>query len=261
MTYANDVTGIPVVSWLICSNCSNQLLKEALASCLNQTYEDFEIIFVANGPNADEIAWQVNNWFGQDARVRVHATPVNYLNFSLNLGLHYARGTFIARMDADDISYPDRLLYQVGYLTQNSGVSILGSFYDLIDENNAVIGSVKLPIEDEKIRATLTYRNPICHPSVMLRRDILIKSGGYLGGLYAEDYDLWVRLSNIDSINFHNFPKALIGYRTFGSGARGTKLAYGTQLSTQVRQFVLGYGVKWLFGALMTFFKLKFISE
>jgi hypothetical protein len=92
----------------------------------------------------------------------------------------------------------------------------------------------------------------------MFRREVVLSVGGYLGGLHAEDYDLWVRLSNDPKIIFANLNKPLLGYRYFGAQARGAKLAYATQASSQFRQFLMGYGLTWLWATLLTMLKGMF---
>jgi len=257
----NGLDKAPLVSWLLCAHVPSEQLRIAVRSCLDQSFDDFELLLVANGDRALEVVDFINTSFPLESKLRIISTPISYLTFSLSLGLHHANGKFIARMDADDIAYPSRLFSQIEYLNQNPEVTVLGSFYDLINENNQVIGSVSLPIENTSIRSIMKYRNPICHPSVMYRRELVMQYGGYLGGLYAEDYDLWVRLSSNPNIVFHNLPKALIGYRTYGSDARGAKLAYASQFGIQLRQYSLGHGISWLLGSLITLVKLKFFSK
>jgi glycosyltransferase involved in cell wall biosynthesis len=120
----------PKVSWLICTNNYDSLLCRAIDSCLNQTYDDFELILVVNGSSRDNIQKNINLKYASDSRVTVLSTPINLLNFSLNFGLNFARGKYVARMDADDIAYPDRLKEQVKYLDSNPGVIVVCSSFD-----------------------------------------------------------------------------------------------------------------------------------
>ena len=86
----------PKVSWLLCAHILNPDLYAALLSCINQTFSDFEVIVVANGPDNEKIANQVGLWFENDLRVRIFKTEISFLSFSLSLGLHYARADLIA---------------------------------------------------------------------------------------------------------------------------------------------------------------------
>jgi glycosyltransferase involved in cell wall biosynthesis len=257
----SNVINTPRVSWLLCSNVANDYLKKAVQSCLNQKFSDFELIFVANGPNCQTVATQVNKWFCSETRLKVIQTQIRHLNFSLNLGLDSACAPLIARMDADDIAYPDRLAVQVEFMTENPDVAVLGSAFDLIDSVDQKMSYSQMPAENNAIRKSMIYRNPICHPSVIFRREVVLNVGGYLGGLYAEDYDLWVRLSNDPKIIFANLKQPLLGYRHLGAEARGARLAYATQASTQLRQFLVGFGLVWLWAALCTMLKMVFKSK
>ena len=116
--------------------------------------------------------------------------------------------------------------------------------------------SIEMPTENCAIRKAMIYRNPICHPTVIFKREVVMSAGGYLGGLYAEDYDLWVRLSNDSKIVFANLKRPLIGYRHLGAEARGAKLAYVTQASSQFRQFLMGFQFVWLWATLCTVLKI-----
>jgi len=247
---------IPSVSWLMCAHIANDQLYEALLSCLNQTFTDFECILVANGPESDSIAEKVQYWFGNDARLQVYRTLVKHLNFSLSLGLHHARAPLVARMDSDDIAMPDRLERQVMFMNDNPSVTVLGCDYERIDSAGRSIDNITLPRENAAIRKALFRGNPLCHPSVVFRRDVVLRVGGYLGGLHAEDYDLWSRLALDQSVVFANFPHICQKYRMVGVGrARGSRLAYASMAASQFRNFVSGAGWSWVLAALISVVK------
>jgi len=248
---------LPAVSWLLCSNIANEQLRQALNSCLNQTFTDFELLVIANGDMAETVAESVRQWVGDDSRVRVLTTEVRQLPFSLSLGLHHARADLIARMDADDLSKPDRLQLQVNFMRSHPEVSVVGSCYEIIDSSAKVLRTVHLPLEDVSIRRAMRWRNPICHPSVMYRRNVVLTAGGYVGGLQAEDYDLWVRLASDKNLKFANLQDACFFYRAIGVGqTRGARAAYASVVGAQVRAFLMGEGVGWLLGAITTVIKL-----
>lgn len=256
---ASCVEGKPAVTWLVATHVANDHLRTAIKSCLTQTFEDFECLVIINGKSADQVTRQVKTWFHHDDRLRVFSTPVRHLNFSLSLGLHLARAPLVARMDADDIALPDRLEKQVAFMTSNPLVAVLGTQYDVIDEAGNVINHVALPTSNKAIRKRLFYGNPFCHPSVMLRRDAVLEAGGYLGGLYAEDYDLWARLALTPGIEFANMSDTGLHYRSVGSGsARGARMAYATVAAAQFRNFTAGYGWRWGTAALISLGKALF---
>ena len=249
----------PTVTWLIATHIANHHLKIALQSCFAQTFADFECLVLVNGEAVDQIAGQVRDWFGHDARLRVVTTNIRHLNFSLSLGLHLAKGNLIARMDADDVSLPDRLEKQTAFMKLNPNTAVLGSQYDVIDATGKVLNHVALPTRDKDIRKRLLYANPFCHPSVMFRRDVVLEAGGYLGGLYAEDYDLWARLSQRPDIEFANLSDTCLQYRNVGVGsARGARMAYATMGASQYRNFVAGCGWRWGAAALISLGKALF---
>jgi glycosyltransferase involved in cell wall biosynthesis len=246
----------PKVSWLLCAHLSSNQLKEALQSCLDQTFSDFELVVVANGPKAYEVVTSVNEWFGADPRVRIISTPIRHLTFSLSLGIHYAKGEFIARMDADDVAYRARLETQFQFFLSNPSLVVVGTAYDLIDADGMVLDTIHPLQKDSEIRKELLFRNPICHPSVMMRKQILLDIGGYLGGLQAEDYDLWLRLSSNPLNKFANLSDVCMAYRITGAEARGSRLAYASQGASQFRFFLMGYGLKWIIAATISFGKV-----
>lgn len=221
--------------------------------------ENFECLVIVNGDSTKQVSEQINTWFSSDERLRVVCTHIRHLNFSLSLGLHLARAPLVARMDADDISLPDRLEKQVAFMTSNPLVAVLGTQYDVIDEAGSVINHVALPTSDKAIRKRLFYGNPFCHPSVMFRRDAVLEAGGYLGGLYAEDYDLWARLAQTPGIEFANLSDTSLQYRSVGAGsARGARMAYATVAAAQFRNFAAGYGWRWGSAALISLGKAVF---
>ena len=252
----------PTVTWLLATHVVDEHLKTAVESCLNQTMSDFECLIIVNGVSSEKIAQQIRAWFGHDERVVVHTTPVRQLNFSLSLGLHLARAPLVARMDADDVASPDRLQKQVTFMAANPRVAVVGTAYDVIDAAGAVVGHVDLPVSDRLIRQRLFYGNPFCHPSVMFRRELVNEAGGYLGGLHAEDYDLWARLAQMPNVEFANLPETCLSYRSTSIGsARGARMAYATVASAQFRNFVAGFGWGWAMAALISLGKAVFRSN
>lgn len=249
------VEGNPQVTWLLCTNRSDALLRRAIESCLSQTMSDFELLIVANGPDFSVIRSELAAEFQHDYRVRVISTPIRLLNFSLSLGLHHARSEFVARMDADDQSRSDRLEKQVEFMRMHPNVAVLGSSYELTDLDGSLCGHVSVPQSNMDIRRALTFGNPICHPTVMFRREPILSVGGYLGGKNAEDYDLWVRVS-MTGWEFHNISEPLLRYNSAPDGAaRRSRAAYSNVASVQFRQFVLTGSLRWLFGAVLNAFK------
>lgn len=252
----------PGVSWLLCTHRDDALLRRAVASCLAQTWEDFELLLVVNGPQWAQLLPVLSDAYAHDKRVRVVGTAVHLLNFSLSLGLHLARAPLVARMDADDVAHPERLARQVAFMNAHPEVTVLGSSCRLIDQQGREVGHIDALEADRDIRRAMHYRNPMCHPSVMLRRDPVRAIGGYLGGRNAEDYDLWVRLANAGMARFANLPEPLLDYNASPSGqARRSRAAYANVAGTQWREFLITRDLRWLLGSLITMAKAFFLAN
>jgi glycosyltransferase involved in cell wall biosynthesis len=134
------------------------------------------------------------------------------LAIALNLGLEVCEGEFIARLDTDDYCDPNRLEVQSDFLLKNKEIHILGSFANIVDENNKNSGIRKSPIYNNEIYEQL-WCNPIIHPSVIFRKVDIMKIGGYDVNLRRrQDYELWFRAAK-NKLKFHNIDTPLIYYR------------------------------------------------
>lgn len=252
----------PSVSWILCTHVGGPLLYKAITSCLGQTYKDFELILVINGSDLNSIKEEVMGWdISSDPRIRIYETEVRHLPFSLSLGLHHARGKYIARMDGDDISYPHRLQIQVEFMRNNPDVSVLGTAFEVVDLLDNPISVVRHPLTDNGIRKGMIFKNPICHPTVMFKRSAVEAAGGYLGGYHAEDYDLWIRLSQYPEIKFANLSRVCLGYRSVGVGtARKSQDAYASMAGSQLRSFLISLKMRWITATLISFIKITLNS-
>lgn len=182
-------------------------VQEAIDSILNQSYVDFEFIIIDDASTDSTVSIiKLHN----DSRIQLIEKSINsgYTN-SLNQGLKLATGKYIARMDSDDISFPQRFKKQIAFMEANLDAVLCGSCFNIIGSD--VIK--KLPENYEAIKLALLTSNCIAHPSVMMRKQILDK----LDVVYnvskepAEDYDLWVRLLSFGKL--HNLQEALLKYR------------------------------------------------
>ncbi len=249
------------VSILICADKFDKYFKQAIYSCLNQTFTDFEIILVVNGVSKEN-QYKFIAFSNKYECIKLYFTDIHCLTYALNFGLDKCSGIYIARMDADDIAYSERLEKQVLFMDKNPDIAICGTFYELIDENNKKIKEVKLPVSDADIRRALYWSNPLSHPSAIIRSNILKKFCGYIGGIYAQDYDLWLRLSLDTTIKFYNINEILLGYRKVNSGmARRSKLAYANDASYCLRNFLLTGNILWLLGSFVFILKMLIRSN
>ncbi|MCZ2766775.1 glycosyltransferase [Lactobacillus paracasei] len=170
------------------------VVQKALSSVSRQLKSNYELIIIDDNPQRTDLKAFLQDFQSKTKSVFLVFNSVNKgLVYSLNKGLQQAKGKYIARMDADDISLPGRFEAQVAIL--DGGYDFTASAAIEIDENDDKIGFRKMPFEGVMETPTVfKYGNFIIHPSVMMRRDVVNKLGGYHDIPSAEDFDLWVRI-------------------------------------------------------------------
>ena len=251
---------IPLISVILCTNRIDHQLYLAIDSILLQSFSDFELIIVVNGPVVKDQNLLKNKF--TDCRIRIITTEIEGLTFSLNLGIHLAKGDLIARMDGDDIAYPERLLRQHQYFKEDSNLSVCGTWIELIDDQNIASRVIKYPMSNEAIRKKMYLSNPLCHPTIMMKKKIINEVGAYMGYPQAEDYDLWNRLGRKSSIKFSNIPEVLLGYRKNSKGsARGSATAYSASSASQWFMFAMTGSAVWLVASTISLLKRIFLSK
>lgn len=175
----------------------SQYLRAAVDSILNQTFEDFEFIIV-DDCSTDE-SWSILQAYAKsDPRVALHRNAQNLgLTKTLNACLKLAKGTYIARQDDDDISLPNRLSGQVRQLGSNPQTVLVSSNIEMIDGEGQPYALIDRACEPDLVKWYLLFYNHIGgHSQVMFRKDPVLKLGGYNETYrYAQDYELWCRLS------------------------------------------------------------------
>lgn len=247
---------LPHVSILMATNKCDDYFRDALDSCLGQTYTDFELVLVANGISDSD--FEILEKLCIDPRISLHRTDIRRLTFSLNLGLHHCRGELIARMDADDVAYSDRLAKQVAFMDRNQDISVCGSFCDLINQEQKKVGEWKYPTTDKEIRRAMYWINPLCHPSVIYRRKVVADCGGYFA-FFAEDYALWAFLSDDKTIKFANIPEKLLSYRADAADHPRSAVKRNTKASVagvQFQRFAATGDFRWLFAVMLSVAKI-----
>lgn len=188
-------------------------IAAALDSILSQTYGNFELLVVNDG-SSDGTAAILHEYSSKDDRVRTVDCDKNTgLASALNLGLRHTVAELVARMDADDVALPDRLEKQVEYLEAHPEIDVLGTFSEDIDDLGNRTGRIRrMPLGAEK-NAALVWTNPVIHPTIMFRRDRIMRLGGYNGALRRrQDYDLWFRVVAA-GMKIDNIPEVLLLYR------------------------------------------------
>jgi len=183
------------VSWLMPVYNAEIFLDRAFNSILNQTYQHFEIIVIIEYGCTDNTSLICNEYAAKDNRIKIHYNKEHLgIAKSLNVGLDLCRGDYIARMDADDFSYPERLEKQVSHMEKNPDVGILLTSHRSILDNGNVHETI-LPDNHEEIKAGLLFRYSLNHSSMLLRAS-LFKANNWKYPEYdqAEDYALCVML-------------------------------------------------------------------
>lgn len=172
-------------------------LLSSVESILNQSFSNFEFIIVddASTDNSLKILQAAAN---RDSRIRLLTQEKNVgQTASLNLGIREARGRWIARMDADDISLPDRLERLVNTIKKNpDSLQVIGSQGWIMDESSRMTGTINVPLTDAGIRASLALQNPFIHAAVMFRRELPNGKLAQYDTNYriCQDWEMWGRL-------------------------------------------------------------------
>jgi len=197
-------------------------LREAVESVQRQNFADFEFIIIDDG--STDRTWRLlSDFAARDSRIVLLYNEKNMgLTRSLNKGLGAAVGDYIVRQDADDVSLPERLSAQIGFLEKHPDVAAVGSAVRLIDGNGRVGTDAYSPPDHESICAHLLLTNCLCHTALVARSSALKQIGGYDSGLpYSQDYDLWSRLSRMGKL--HALPAVLVCRGTGHPEAIGVK--------------------------------------
>jgi glycosyltransferase involved in cell wall biosynthesis len=239
------------ISILLAVKDGDQFISDTIKSVLAQTYQDFELIVVVNC-SSDNTLEIVKSF--KDDRIKVLESNICQLNYNLNLALSHAEGEYIARIDADDIAVPERLEVQINAM--NAGkYNVIGSNIVYINEQNEVIGKMDYPEKDAEIRKKIMYKAVIAHPTVLCKKDDLLKVGGYLGGRYAQDLDLWIRLMRDKNIKFYNIQQPLLRYRIHSQQAKGNNMTFADVAGYMFREAIYSRSLKYFIGAWIYFAK------
>lgn len=192
---------------------NSEYLNSSIGSIWDkQTLKPDEIVLVEDGKLNDELYFVIRAWKKKlSNRLVIVKLEENIgLARALNVGLKFCSHDLIARMDSDDISLPNRFELQIKYMTQNKQVVACGSYIEEFNRN--IISKVVFPVDKDSIRKFIKLRSPICHPSVVFRKDIILKVGGYPDIRLCQDYALWsILLSKGYTIT--NVPQVLLRFR------------------------------------------------
>lgn len=222
-------------------------IDEAIQSILTQTFPYFEFLIINDNPGREHLCSYLQKKADTDSRIRIITNPENLgLTKSLNIGLKYCKGDFIARMDADDISMPTRFEKQIHLLKDSQNIGIVGCHIKFIGTKK---GYARLPVSNDDIKAYEYFASPFDHPATMMRSDVLAKNGiSYDESIrYAQDQRLWYEMSKV--CDFANIPEVLFCHRY--NSQQITRLHNKEQLCTikkvrseMVLDFLICYGIR-----------------
>lgn len=196
----------PAITVLMPVYNASRFLRESIESILNQSFTDFEFLIIDDG-SIDNTSAIVESY--SDTRIRFIKNDQNLgISATLNRGISLAQSSLIARMDADDVSYPDRLKKQYDYMKYHPECALLSTWVKVVTEENTFIRLERY--RSEFYYYNLTFECWMYHPSIMFRREPIVKVGMY-SKPYSEDYDLFWKVSS--QFKIWNLPEPLLDYR------------------------------------------------
>ena len=190
---------------------AQDFLEQAILSVLHQDYKSFELLLIDDGSTDKslDIAYRF-----QDERIKViHDGQNKGLSARLNELVALSKGEYFARMDADDIMFPQRISQQLAYLQQHNEIDVVGSSAVTIDIKNKITGIICYPEHPNNISNVIKHQCFI-HPSIMAKRSWFVQNPYDEGAIRMEDYNLWMR--TFSKFRFYNIAEPLLFYRVSG---------------------------------------------
>ena len=213
----------PLVSVIMSVHNASAVVGQAIDSILKQTFRNFEFIIIDDG-STDGSGEILRKYAESDNRIRLYSQPQSGVITAVNRHSRNARGKYIARMDADDISLPQRFEKQIQFLEAHSEIGILGTWIQDIDVEGKPIIEWPVPSDPVVVRWFLFFGNCVAQPSVMMRRDLFERLAYYRpDAIHVEDYDLWIRAAEVTGVA--NLPEVLLQYRVSPGGVSAQNAA------------------------------------
>lgn len=238
---------------------AEKFVGQAIQSILNQSFTNFEFLIIDDdsSDNSLEIIKSFN-----DSRIHLFENSKNGIAYQLNFGISKAKSDFIARMDADDISHPNRLGEQLDYIKLNKDLAVIGTNCFIIDSDNLIREKRKYPENHFDILNSMPIEQTISHPSVLMRKDIF-KYGSYESEYEpVEDHRFFLKLLD-KGFKFHNLQKFLLFYRTENYSSISPKTVIQKQFSYNIgKDFIIRRyeAEKYLYGKGNYYYKIGLIE-
>jgi len=215
VNFKKSLINRPLISVIMPVYNSEKYLAKAIESILNQTYRNFEFLIINDGSN-DSSVEIIKRYAKKDERIILINRKENKgIVYSLIEGINQARGEFVARMDADDISLPNRFEVQIEYMIKNN-LDVCGSFIQFL-RKGIKERIIAFPIKHNEIKYTLLFVNAFSHPTVVFRKEVFQKVNYRTDYESAEDYKLWCDILSNTDFKVGNVPEVLLYYRKYGS--------------------------------------------
>ncbi len=210
----------PLISVLMPAYNAEKYIGQAIESILKQTFKDFKFIILDDA--STDNTWNIiQKYAKKDKRIITLKNKKNLkICKTLNKGIRIAKGKYIARMDADDWSYPYRLKKQYEFMEKNPDVVISGGTMEICNEKLKIVAKREYKTEDKDLKKVIFRYSPFCHPATIYKTKFVKKIGGY-HLLYGEDIELYFKLGQFGK--FGNLRNVLIKYRDIPSSMTNTK--------------------------------------
>lgn len=219
----SDVEQKPHVTWLIPVKNGMPYLPETLESILQETYPNRSVLVWDNG-STDGTLEELERWIPSRIPGKIVRDRPLGLGACLAAMVEMADSEFLARIDADDLTYPDRLEKQVRFMLENPKVGVVGSQAFLMDDEGRYTREVTYQNDDPSIHWGAIWRPDLWHPSVLFRKSVVLAAGNYRDCRPYEDHELWRRMSMICELR--NLPENLVKRREHAASITGQVLNY-----------------------------------
>lgn len=248
----NDNTA-PLISVAMPVYNGEKYLAKAIESILAQSFKNFELVIIDDG-SKDNSSQVVRDYQKHDARIHLTVRENKGLPATLNEIIASARGKYIARMDQDDLSFPDRFEKQVAFMEAHPEIGLVSSNAEIVNADGTHLMYTSFPNSPALILWSMCFFDPILHPTVFMRRSLVLRAGGYRNllptgekGFFPEDYDLWTRMLRIENVQFYNLPEPLVKLRKHESNITNVHIDSILFNSAKINQdhihFLLGYEI------------------
>lgn len=196
-------------------NDNPEQLRTALHSIINQTLPPNEIVVVVDGAIPASLDNVLKDISQEYAHLQVHYEPVNKgLGAALNIAVSKAKYDYLARMDSDDISLPNRFELQMNEFRIDNTLSLVGGMItEFVDTPDNIVSKRILPCSDKDIKQLMKSRCSLNHMTVIMKKEDLLKAGNYQPDFRQEDYFLWARMI-LAGCTFKNVPQVVVNVRS-----------------------------------------------